>query len=111
MKPLILSIPAGINPVKTKIDVICKQMGITSQVQIDLIYAIYKLFPASFGLNTATKQAIISHFGGGISENNLSTTISRLIENKALIRNGKLLSLAPQFEDIENKDCIVIKLK
>lgn len=111
MKSLIITIPPGTDIIRTKLDIISKQLDITSDKHRDLIYAIYTLFPAAFALNEATKGAILTQLGGKTTENNLNVLISRLIEKKALIRRGKLISLNETYINAVNSDQLVIRCK
>lgn len=83
---------------------------ISSPAELGLINVIYKLYGSgTFMLNEAVK-AQISHELGGINDNSLKVSISRLIKKKALVKSGKLLGLNTAFKDIKDSEQLVIRV-
>jgi hypothetical protein len=97
---------------KAYIEIICKQIGITSKTELELITAIYHTYgDKTFMLDRGCKGALIAHFGGKMTENSLKVSITRLISRGALIKSGRLIGLSAYFKDLSQIDGILIKVK
>lgn len=96
---------------QTNIEIIAKQLGITSDKEMMVLKAIQKLYKdKTFTLTNEVKSVIITQIAGKTTPNHLKVICSRLVKRNGLIRNKGMIGMHPNFKDVENTEQIVIRV-